>query len=168
MNTYPPPGLVLGLNVVMHLYPPPLARLRCKQLPNLSGLQQQRFVSCPCSMFFVVWLHIFILERRRRIRPSVGLAGWPGGRGRRTRTRNGSQSFYAVVCHFQSHPIGQTSHACHHQGGECDRPTGKGSKPSRTRTEPAAINKCSGHCLAREKTSTNYENHSYQSVKWGN
>lgn len=64
------------------LYPPPLARLHYQQVPNLSGLQQQRFISCPCYMFFVVWLDVFILERRRRIRPYLGLAGLAGREGK--------------------------------------------------------------------------------------
>lgn len=54
--------------------------------------------------------------------------GWPVGRKGRTRTRHGSQSFYAEIYHSQSLPIGQTSHTCRHQGGECDCPNGEGQQ----------------------------------------
>lgn len=91
----------------------------------------------PCSL----WFGCTSLFWKGDVR-SAPIWAWQGGQEGgegRTQTHNGSQSFYALVCHFQSHPIGQTSHACRHQGGECDRPTGKSSKPSGIRTEPAAI-----------------------------
>lgn len=118
-----------------------------------------------CSLWFG-WMSLFW-------KGDVGSApiwAWRGWRGGRERQNPNSQWLSELPRRSLSltippHWLNEWD-GCH-QGGAWDRPTGRGSKPWGTRTEPAAP-KGSGHCLAREKMSVNREHHSYQSVKWGN
>ena len=136
---------------------------------NLSGLQQQRLISCSCYMFFVVWPRVFILGTRHDLDPPLSGPGGAGSEGREAEPdANGSWNSDAEVCCFQSRLIDWPGPASHSQGGEHKCPLGRSSEHSGTRTESVPKMKCLGHCLALEEVSRNDENRSYQPVKRGN
>ena len=63
---------------------------------NLSGLKQQRLISCSCNMCFVVWLRVFILGTRHDLDPPLAGPGGAGSEGREAEPNdNGSWNFDA-------------------------------------------------------------------------